>query len=127
MKRMKTYSVALLASLLFLLAVSACNNEGFEGNASISGTVLHHSAPIPFATVYINFGAKELPGTTLTDFDASVVADRNGDYVIKNLKKGNYYLYGFGYDSTIIQSVKGGLPVVLAKDEDKKVNVAVTE
>ena len=127
MKTMKSYSFLLLVSLCLLALVSACTKEGFDGGSTITGKVAHHGARISYATVYIAFGAKELPGTLTTDFDASVLADSAGLYKIENLRKGDYYLYGLGYDSTISQTVRGGLRVTVGKNEDKTVEVAVTE
>ena len=127
MKTYQSFSLLMCASLCLLLSVTACSKEGFDGDARISGKVAHHSARIPYATVYIAFGAKELPGTLTTDFDASVIADSAGIYEFDNLKKGDYYLYGLGFDSTISQTVRGGLRVTLAKGDDKTLEVPVTE
>jgi hypothetical protein len=44
------------------------------------------------------------------------------------LKKGNYYIYGVGFDSTINQVVTGGLNVkITKKDEMAEVTLPVTE
>jgi hypothetical protein len=127
MKTRKSTSFLLWAPLALLLFVTACGREGFEGDANVSGKVAHHLAPIAGATVYIKFNAKELPGTTVNDFDASVLADSSGTYLIEGLKKGDYYLYGFGYDTTISDVVRGGLHITVAKGEVKTADIAVTE
>ncbi len=127
MKNLKSRSLLVLLPLLLLVMATACSNEGFEGNASISGKVAHHGNRISGATVFIKFGGKEFPGSLTSDYDASVIADTGGVYAFNDLKKGDYYLYGFGYDSTLNENVKGGIYVKLDKDQDKVVEVPVTE
>ncbi len=115
--------------VLISLSISmlACTKEGFDGNATITGTVAHHGLAISDAIVYIKFGAKELPGTLESDFDASVVANTQGVYQFENLKAGDYYMYGVGFDTQIDTIVRGGIYVNLAKSEEKTVPLAVTE
>lgn len=127
MKTPKSNSILLLLPLSLLLLIAACTKEGFEGDSNITGKVAHHGARISEATVFIKFNAKEFPGSLVSDFDASVVADTGGNYLIEGLKKGDYYLYGFGYDSTIHQNVKGGLHVKLEAGEVRTLEVPVTE
>ena len=119
--------------LLLLLAVLTaslfvgCTQEGLDGSGTINGIAAHHSAPIAGTTVYIKFGAKELPGTNPSDFDASVTANGFGEFQFDDVQKGNYYIYGIGYDSTISQVVSGGRSVKLAKGGTVTVELAVTE
>jgi hypothetical protein len=77
--------------------------------------------------VFIKFNAQEFPGSLVSDYDASVIADPLGNYKIEGLQKGDYYLYGFGIDSTLNETVKGGIYVKLGKEENKTVEVPVTE
>jgi hypothetical protein len=107
--------------------LGACTREGFEGEGTISGKVAHHGDRISEANVFIAFGKKEFPGSLVSDFDASVIADTGGNYVIENLKKGDYYLYAVGYDSTIAQTVRGGIPVTIGKGESLTADIPVTE
>ena len=51
----------------------------------------------------------------------------NGYYEIKNLQKGDYYLYGVGYDPNVAENVYGGLPIKLRRNETIEANVAVVE
>jgi len=115
----------LLFSISFLFS---CSKEGPGGKATIHGLVKHYGAPIPGADVYIKYGAKESPGTNITYYDASVAADANAYYEFVDLKKGDYYLFSVGFDSTYAQVVIGGVPVkIKSKTETVEADVPVTE
>lgn len=110
-----------------LLFLFACKKNQLGGKSTIKGTVLHHSKPIPNATVYIKFKAKDFPGSDTTKYDDHVKADVNGNYEIK-CYKGDYYLYGYGYDYSVSPPrVVGGVPVHIRNKETVTVDVAVTE
>jgi hypothetical protein len=110
-----------------VLLTSGCHKEGTGGKSSVSGTVKHHAAPIPYCVVYIKYGAKEFPGTNTGLYDASVTADGSGNYEFKDLRKGDYYLYGFGYDPSIQENVSGGIAVKLKYNKETHTDVPVTE
>jgi hypothetical protein len=124
MKARKHLLVLCLLSISLLL--TSCHKEGAGGKASITGSVKHHSAVIPNAVVYIKYGATEFPGTTLSEYDDQVTADANGHYEFTSLYKGNYYLYGVGYDPSF-GLVTGGISVDLNKNRSYSVDVPVTE
>jgi hypothetical protein len=96
------------------------------GSSTIKGVVAHHGKEIPNARVFVKFNAKEFPGSDTTKYDAKVKADANGNYIIK-CYKGNYYLYGFGFDKGVPGSVSGGIPVNVRINEVIETVVAVTE
>lgn len=79
--------------------------------------------------MYVRFGSKDFPGSAPTDYDMTVVGDANEEHVhIKSLRKGYYYLYSVGYDSTISAVVTGGQSYkITSKSGDHDVDVAVTE
>lgn len=117
---------------LFLLCICliffSCSKEGPGGKAAIHGVVKHHSALIPGAVVYIKYGSKESPGSNITYYDANVTADANAHYEFSDLKKGDYFLFGVGFDSTSAQPVNGGVPVeIKSKTETVIADVPVTE
>jgi hypothetical protein len=114
--------IILLTSVLFW----SCKKNQPGGNSTIKGRVMHHERIIPNAIVYIKFNAKEFPGENSSDYDTSVHADAGGNYSFK-CYKGDYYLYGFGYDSSIAKNVVGGLPVHIRNKETVETDVAVTE
>ena len=125
---MKKSASFLIPFLFLVLLMVSCNKEGFGGFASISGIVKHHSKAIPNALVYLKFNARNAPGTSVADYDYSTVADSLGNYMIDGLKKGDYFLFGAGFDSGIGLNVEGGIPVKIATDESVvNTNIPVTE
>lgn len=122
---MKKY---LIFSLLFSLVFFSCKRNQLGGKAEIKGQVKHHLKIIPGATVYIKFNAKEFPGSDVSLYDDKVTADANGNYTIKCFK-GNYYLYGVGYDEDVPppHTVKGGAPINIRNREVVEAELAVTE
>jgi hypothetical protein len=121
--RMKKISVI---SFLLLIFICGCKKNQLGGKATIKGSVLHHEKLIPKARIFIKFNTKEFPGTDTTSYDSKVVADANGNYTIE-CYKGNYYLYGVGYDDAIQLKVYGGLAVSIRNNETASTDVAVTE
>ena len=127
MKKLFLRSLYLIPYTLCLLLLS-CHKEGPGGKAAIQGLVKHHSQLIPGAVVYIKYGVKESPGSNVTYYDANVTADANAHYTFPDLKYGDYYLFGVGFDSVIVQAVNGGVPVeIKTKTETVEMDVPVTE
>lgn len=104
----------------------SCKKNQLGGNATIEGNVLHHAKLIPNATVYIKFNAKEFPGFDAGKYDDKVTADASGHYSIK-CYKGDYYLFGAGFDDQLPDSVFGGLAVHIRNKEKVNADLAVTE
>ncbi|PBQ33498.1 hypothetical protein CNR22_17520 [Sphingobacteriaceae bacterium] len=117
-----------LSALLIIGISFSCKKNQLGGKSTVSGVVAHHSKPIARATVFIKFNTKEFPGSDTTAYDDKIRADENGNYSFK-CYKGDYYLYGFGYDFGIDPpyTVVGGVPVHIRNKEDLEINVAVTE
>lgn len=115
--------------VLFVLSlIISCKKNQMGGKSSIHGKVAHHSRAIPYAGVFIKFNAKEFPGEDTIAYDDKVYADANGEYTIK-CYKGDYYLYGYGFDYSIAAPyiVVGGTPVHVRNREDVEIEVAVSE
>ena len=119
-------SIFLFISLAFF-SITSCHKEGEGGKSSISGMVKHHEQPIPNCVVYIKYGATEFPGTDVSKYDASVTADADANYAFSSLRKGDYYLYGVGYDNFISEIVTGGIAIKLKYNKAVSSNVPVTE
>lgn len=119
--------ITIVLAAVVMLTVTACHKEGTGGKSSVSGTVKHHSKPIPNAIVYIKYGTKDFPGTDVSKYDASTVADASANYSFKDLRKGDYYLYGVGYDDAILETVTGGVSVKLKYNKETQSDVPVTE
>lgn len=123
---MKTISLLFFGTLLVALFFFSCKKNQLGGKATISGKVAHHSKPIGNARVFIKFNAKEFPGEDTTLYNTKVWADADGNYSIK-CYKGDYYLYGYGFDFEINKVVVGGIPVHIGNKKKLTVDVAVTE
>jgi len=113
--------------VVLIIFVSSCKKEGTGGKSSIKGRVMHHIDAIPAATIYIKYGAIDFPGTNVSTYDAQVTADAQGAYKFEGLQKGDYYLYGIGYDTAVVDDVMGGVAVKVRKNEDIVIDVAVRE
>lgn len=127
MKTSFKYFSFFLISIVLSIGLSACKKEGTGGKSSVSGNVKHHSKLIPNAIVYIKYGATEFPGADIDLYDDHVTSDTNAHYEIKDLRKGDYYLYGVGYDNAILETVKGGVGITLKYNKASTIDIPVTE
>jgi hypothetical protein len=109
-----------------LIFLSACKKNQLGGKSIIRGVVSHHSKVIPNSIVYIKFNAKEFPGTDVSQYDSQFKTDADGKYQF-NCYKGDYYLYGLGYDPGVPGNVSGGIPVHIRNNEKVDIDVPVTE
>jgi hypothetical protein len=119
--------VLVVFAMLFAFAFSSCHKEGLGGNGSIAGKVAHHGKAIPNCVVYLKFNTQDFPGESPSNYDANVTADANGEYTFPKLYKGDYYLYGIGFDNSINQVVRGGVPVKVKRNKQTTQDVPVTE
>jgi hypothetical protein len=118
----------LFVTTLIILTVSCNEKPGTGGKNTLVAIVKHHGLVIPNATVYIKFGAKEFPGENTALYDDYKTAGSDGRVEFINLKRGDYYLYGVGFDNAINQTVVGGIPVQLfQKAGEKLIDIPVTE
>lgn len=116
-----------LLPAMLCIALVSCHKEGTGGKSSVSGTVRHHAPAIPGCVVYIKYGATEFPGTDVSQYDAHTTADGSGHYGFTGLQKGNYYLYGVGYDAAGPYPVTGGIGIKLKRNQALTTDVPVTE
>lgn len=112
---------------ILFFSFSSCKKEGPGGKSSVSGNVKHHQELIPSAIVYIKYGATEFPGGDISIYDDKVTSDTNAHFEFKDLEKGDYYLYGVGYDFTGSYNVVGGVGIELKRNKASIVDVPVTE
>jgi hypothetical protein len=70
------------------LSTSCTKDAGFEGKASIKGSVTYPGGAAPFAIVQIAFDTK----SATEDFDYTTASDASGNYSINQLSKGDYYV-----------------------------------
>lgn len=124
--------ITFIALTFLILAFSACKKNDTGGENTIAAYPKHHGLIIPNATVFIKYGATELPGVNAVDFDDSKVAVKEGSGLahahFEGLLKGDYYLYSVGFDSTINEAVSGGIAVkITSKKGEQVVDVPVVE
>lgn len=115
--------------LLILISFFGCKKNQLGGKAQIKGVVKHHTKIIANAAVFIKFNAKDLPGTDTTLYDDKVKADAEGNFLIK-CYKGNYFLYGYGYDSQVATNggrVTGGSAINIRNNEKLDLELFVVE
>lgn len=128
----KLASIIAIASLS-ILSLSSCGDRdktevaGKGGSTTLKVSPMHHDEYIDSCTVYIKYNASDKPSGY--DEEMKCVME-NGKPVatFSNLKKGNYYVYGKGWDKKIEKDVIGGIPYTI-KEENKvlNINVPVTE
>lgn len=124
----KFYKITLFSiSVISLFAFSSCYKEGSGGKSIVNGYVSHHSHRVANAIVYIKYDAVEFPGTDISKYDASVSADASAHYELKDLRKGDYYLYAVGYDNAIMETVTGGIGIQLKYNKTTSSDIPVME
>jgi hypothetical protein len=126
MKKLNIYSI-----ILFLFVFVSCKKNNTGGQATLSIYTEHHGSPINGATIYIKFGAKDLPDNPTQNYDLKETASANSNHIqIEGLRYGDYYVYATGYDAAISEYVSGGVAIKIKWKERKKeivVQVPVTE
>jgi len=120
---------------LTILLLFSCSKPGTGGNATLvvfpqhNGKAINNHVGYP-DTVFLKFGAKELPGLHGSDYDTYFVGTGREDHVnCTGLKAGQYYLFGVGFDSTGLYRVAGGMSYKIKYKERKSetdVNLAVS-
>lgn len=128
-------NIALLLALC-TIAFTACkkdegdkNTAGKGGNATLKVTTKHHSQNIDSCMVYLRYNAKTGPLNNIGYDDSMMVVQENGQPIatFTNLKAGQYFLYGRGYDPFIAAEVVGGIPYQIKDENTQSLVLAVTE
>ena len=125
---------------LSILFVTSCNKSaGLGGNATLMVYGSHHDNPVINHigypdTVFIKFNVDEFPGTRPSDYDLIVAGTPREEFVkVEGLKKGKYFVYMAGLDSTWGSSgarVTGGLALKIKRSERNDVitlNIPLSE
>ncbi len=135
MKKMNGLSLGwfgLAAALIFVMSSASCNREdpepkaGKGGNAVLHIVPRHHAKIIDSCLVFIKYNAQDLP----SEFDDSVWCKPvNGmsTATFTGLSKGQYYIFGRGYDEDIDQICIGGGPYTIEEEGELHYNLAITE
>jgi len=117
-----------------LLIAAACHKDkalstdGKGGAATLRITPRHHGKQIDSLTVYIKYNAQDAPADSLYDDSARcVMVDTIPVATFTQLKAGSYYIYGHGYDPSILEDVRGGVPYTISSQDTLAFNLPVTE
>lgn len=126
-----------LTSAIAFLTLSACISftscerddivvAGKGGNAILKVTPKHHSTNIDSCTVSLKYNAQDKP-SSYDEVVKCVMENGKPVATFTGLKKGNYYVYGKGWDKSIEQEVEGGIPYTITEEKTLEINVPVTE
>jgi hypothetical protein len=124
------------ALTVLLLVFYSCGKEkaGFGGDVTLVLYPEHHTKPIYGQPSYpdsafIKFEASEFPGDDPALYDAVRVGNTGDNFVrVSGLKKGQYFIYMAGWDTTISQRVVGGIPYKIEQSSgDLVAKIPVTE
>ena len=113
----------LLASVVMVATMFAsCDDDkkcspGTGGEVTLILKPQHHGDPIYNQpgypdSAFIAIGATEFPGDDPTQYDLIATGVTGTDeVVVTGLKCGKYYVFMTGFDTSIVQRVKGGVPI----------------
>ena len=130
---MKTKISLIILSGIF---IASCAKEGLGGDATLVVFLKHHGSIIKNHidypdTVFVKFNTKESPGITAANYDTYFIGEEGEDHVhCHGLKRGNYFIYGAGIDSSGPYRVSGGMAVKIKRSERKEeidIDLAVME
>jgi hypothetical protein len=119
-------------ALIIIFCSASCRKDGTPvckagqgGNATLLVFPQHHGHPIVGATAYVAYGTLVYPGA-LSSFNLVVAGEPAEEHIhVDGMNCGDYFIYCVGYDSTISQTVRGGLPFSLSPLQTGEVNVYV--
>jgi len=122
--------------VVFLAAVAlipSCKKEdekkcvaGTGGNITLVVFPKHHSKSVRPYSAWIKYNTQNAPGATESDYDLVVPADTTEDHIhLANMKCGEYYIYMNGYDTSIKEAVKGGIPYNVPETATGEVDIDV--
>ena len=97
--------------MVVALTIISCKKNQLGGKSNIKAKVMHHDEAIPHARVYIKFNATDFPGTDVSVYDTYIDADHNGNFLVSNIYRGDYYFYAVGVDPALpigLNTVTGG-------------------
>lgn len=107
----------------------SCQYAGTGGNTTIVAFPKHHGADTRPYHVYVKFNTQNSPGTDPWLYDLTVDADTTENHIeIEGLKPGKYYIYEVAFDTTINDTVMGGIPYILTQTSGEvDLDIPVTE
>ena len=124
-----------IISAAAIALLSACKTKekdvpGKGGNATLNVYPQHHEIAKRLVNfkVYIKYNTSDAPTSGV--YDDSMACTNHDSLVscsFSGLKNGNYYFYGYGYDTSINQNVHGGIPYTVTVQGIQSFNLSVSE
>jgi len=107
----------------------SCQYAGVGGNTTIVAFPKHHGNSTRPIFAFVKFNVQNLPGTDSSNFDLVLYADSTEDHIeIEQLKVGKYFIYEVAFDSSISDTVRGGIPYTLTQSSGEVLlDIPVTE
>lgn len=107
----------------------SCAYAGTGGNVTIVAYPKHHGANTRPYHAYVKFNTQDFPGASPSNYDLDILADTTENHIeIENLKPGKYYIYMTAYDTSIANTVIGGIPYIFTQTAGEiDLTVPVTE
>ena len=124
-----------MVAFLFVYSCRKKDNPsaGKGGSANLTFIPQHHgrSKNFTWMTIYIKYNTKDAPGNGVYDDSVhctvSSATDTAWSGTFTGLKDGDYYAYGYGYDSSVYQNVKGGGPYTITNQQSITSYLPVSE
>lgn len=77
-------------------------------------------------SAFIKFNSQDFPGDNPSQYDMVITGAIGSDSIIvEGLKCGPYYIYMAGFDTSIAERVRGGIPYMISEDASGRKNVIV--
>ena len=122
----------LISILTVIFASSSCRKDGTAvckagqgGNTTLLVFPQHHGRAITGATAYIAYGTLTSPGS-LSSYNLTVAGEPEEEHIhVENMNCGDYFIFCQGYDSTISQVVRGGIPLTVSPLQTGEIDVIV--
>jgi len=128
---MRIYTFILCLLCVGLLCCRKKPDVGGKGGYAILDVQPQHhgvAKNIVNCTLYIKYNTLDAPANGVYD-DSTVctIADSMAKGAFTQLSNGNYYIYGYGYDSSIKQNIKGGTSYTISKQSEQTMLLPVSE
>ena len=110
--------IGLISLLIFsLLLYVGCKKESpiqtIGGSIHLNVLVKHHNRSLNAIPVYLKADTNFFPGREPALYDLKSQTDASGNANFSKLFPGNYYVYAYGWDPGVLDSVWGNKGIVL--------------
>jgi hypothetical protein len=121
----------ILTTFIFLGCKKESDDQSISGTIRLNVLVKHHNVALKGIPVYLKSNAESFPGRDAGKYDISTSTDASGKAEFNKLFPGNYYLYAYGWDALVADSVWGYKEAVLnnetVENNEITVGIAVSE